>query len=126
MSEKVVVGVSGGVDSSVSALLVKEKGYDVTGIFMKNWEEDDSDDFCSAEQDIKDAQTICENIDIPFRKINFAAEYWDDVFEYFLREYATGRTPNPDILCNKEIKFKAFFKLCQSPWWAIYCYWALC
>ena len=108
MSEKVVVGVSGGVDSSVSALLVKEKGYDVTGIFMKNWEEDDSDDFCSAEQDIKDAQTICENIDIPFRKINFAAEYWDDVFEYFLREYATGRTPNPDILCNKEIKFKAF------------------
>lgn len=108
MLGKVIVGVSGGVDSSVSALLLKEQGYDVTGVFMKNWEEDDTEEFCSAEDDIKDAQAICEQIGIPFKKINFAAEYWDYVFEYFLQEYGAGRTPNPDILCNKEIKFKAF------------------
>ncbi len=108
MLGKVIVGVSGGVDSSVSALLLKEQGYDVTGVFMKNWEEDDTEEFCSAEDDIKDAQAICEQIGISFKKINFAAEYWDYVFEYFLQEYGAGRTPNPDILCNKEIKFKAF------------------
>ncbi len=108
MSKKVIVGVSGGVDSSVSALLLKEQGYDVTGVFMKNWEEDDTEEFCSADEDIKDAQAICDQIGIPFKKINFAAEYWDYVFEYFLQEYGAGRTPNPDILCNKEIKFKAF------------------
>ena len=108
MLGKVIVGVSGGVDSSVSALLLKERGYDVTGVFMKNWEEDDTEEFCSAEDDIKDAEAICEQIGIPFKKINFAAEYWDYVFEYFLQEYGAGRTPNPDILCNKEIKFKAF------------------
>jgi tRNA-specific 2-thiouridylase len=108
MSKKVVVGISGGVDSSVSALLLKQQGYEVIGVFMKNWEEDDNDDFCSAEQDIADAQAVCDSIGIPFKKINFAAEYWDNVFEHFLAEYKAGRTPNPDVLCNKEIKFKAF------------------
>ncbi|MBY7734292.1 tRNA 2-thiouridine(34) synthase MnmA [Francisella philomiragia] len=107
-NKKIIVGISGGVDSSVSALLLKQQGYDVTGVFMKNWEEDDTDDFCSAEQDIADAQAVCDSIGIPFKKINFAAEYWDNVFEHFLTEYKAGRTPNPDILCNKEIKFKAF------------------
>ncbi|ALB02130.1 tRNA-specific 2-thiouridylase MnmA [Francisella persica ATCC VR-331] len=107
-NKKVIVGISGGVDSSVSALLLKQQGYDVTGVFMKNWEEDDTDEFCLAEQDIADAQTVCDSIGIPFKKINFAAEYWDNVFEHFLTEYKAGRTPNPDILCNKEIKFKAF------------------
>ncbi|MBK2105596.1 tRNA 2-thiouridine(34) synthase MnmA [Francisella philomiragia] len=107
-NKKIIVGISGGVDSSVSALLLKQQGYDVTGVFMKNWEEDDTDEFCSAEQDIADAQAVCDSIGIPFKKINFAAEYWDNVFEHFLTEYKAGRTPNPDILCNKEIKFKAF------------------
>ncbi|GAB4222325.1 MAG: tRNA 2-thiouridine(34) synthase MnmA [Francisella sp.] len=107
-NKKVIVGISGGVDSSVSALLLKQQGYDVVGVFMKNWEEDDTDEFCSAEKDIADAQAVCESIGIPFKKINFAAEYWDNVFEHFLKEYKAGRTPNPDILCNKEIKFKAF------------------
>lgn len=105
---KVVVGMSGGVDSSVAAYLLKQQGYQVTGVFMKNWEEDDTDEYCAAAEDMADASSVAEKLDIPFKTINFAAEYWDRVFEYFLQEYKAGRTPNPDIMCNKEIKFKAF------------------
>ncbi len=105
---RVVVGLSGGVDSSVSALLLKEQGYDVQGLFMKNWEEDDTDQYCSASEDIADAQAVCDKLGIKLHTVNFATEYWDNVFEYFLAEYSAGRTPNPDILCNREIKFKAF------------------
>ena len=105
---KVAVGMSGGVDSSVAAYLLKQQGYDVVGVFMKNWEEDDTDDYCAAAEDMADAKAIADQLDIPFKTINFAAEYWDRVFEYFLQEYRSGRTPNPDIMCNKEIKFKAF------------------
>jgi tRNA-uridine 2-sulfurtransferase len=105
---KVVVGMSGGVDSSVAAYLLKQQGYEVIGVFMKNWEEDDTAEYCAAADDMADANAIAERLDIPFKTINFAAEYWDRVFEYFLEEYRSGRTPNPDIMCNKEIKFKAF------------------
>lgn len=104
----VVVGISGGVDSSVSAALLKEAGMQVTALFMKNWEEDDTDSYCSAAVDRNDAQQVCDKLGIELKTINFAAEYWDRVFENFLSEYRAGRTPNPDILCNKEIKFKAF------------------
>lgn len=107
-SIKVIVGMSGGVDSSVSAYLLKEQGYQVEGLFMKNWEEDDGTDYCTAAEDLADAKAVCEKIGIPLKTVNFAAEYWDNVFEYFLQEYKAGRTPNPDIMCNKEIKFKAF------------------
>ena len=104
----VVVGMSGGVDSSVAAYLLKQQGYKVIGVFMKNWEEDDTDEYCAAAEDMADAKSIADKLEIPFKTINFAAEYWDRVFEYFLEEYRDGRTPNPDIMCNKEIKFKAF------------------
>ncbi len=100
--------MSGGVDSSVSAYLLQQQGYQVEGLFMKNWEEDDNDEFCSAAEDLADAQAVCDKLEIPLHTINFAAEYWDNVFAHFLSEYQAGRTPNPDILCNKEIKFKAF------------------
>ena len=108
MTTKVIVGMSGGVDSSVSALLLKKQGFDVEGLFMKNWEEDDDKEYCSAAIDLADAQKICDYIDIPLHTVNFSSEYWDRVFEYFLTEYRAGRTPNPDIICNKEIKFNAF------------------
>ncbi|MCK5725441.1 MAG: tRNA 2-thiouridine(34) synthase MnmA [Thiotrichaceae bacterium] len=107
-SPRVIVGISGGVDSSVAALLLIEQGYRVEGLFMKNWEEDDSEDYCSAAEDLADAQSVCDQLNIPLHSINFATEYWDRVFRHFLIEYKAGRTPNPDILCNKEIKFRAF------------------
>lgn len=108
--KKVIVGMSGGVDSSVSAWLLQQQGYRVEGLFMKNWEDDDGEEYCTAAQDLADAQAVCDKIGMPLHKINFAAEYWDNVFELFLAEYKAGRTPNPDILCNKEIKFKAFLE----------------
>lgn len=107
-SKKVIVGMSGGVDSSVSAYLLQQQGYQVEGLFMKNWEEDDTDEYCAAQEDMKDAKAVCDKLGIKLHTINFAAEYWDNVFEHFLAEYKAGRTPNPDIMCNKEIKFKAF------------------
>ncbi|MCG3863057.1 MULTISPECIES: tRNA 2-thiouridine(34) synthase MnmA [unclassified Photobacterium] len=112
--KKVIVGMSGGVDSSVSAYLLLQQGYNVEGLFMKNWEEDDNDEYCSAAEDLADAQAVCDKLGIPLHTINFAAEYWDNVFEYFLAEYKAGRTPNPDILCNKEIKFKAFLEFADE------------
>src|SRR3954470_10775939 len=105
---RVVVGMSGGVDSSVAALLLKREGYDVIGLFMKNWEDDDSDEYCSTREDLIDAAAAADVIGIELAAVNFAAEYKDRVFAEFLREYAGGRTPNPDVLCNAEIKFRAF------------------
>ncbi|MGX2949574.1 tRNA 2-thiouridine(34) synthase MnmA [Ursidibacter sp. B-7004-1] len=109
-NKKVICGMSGGVDSSVSAFILQQQGYQVEGLFMKNWEEDDDTDYCTAAADLADAQAVCDKLGIKLHKINFAAEYWDNVFEHFLAEYKAGRTPNPDILCNKEIKFKAFLE----------------
>ena len=111
---KVIVGMSGGVDSSVSAYLLLQQGYVVEGLFMKNWEEDDGTEYCTAKEDLKDAQAVCDKLGIKLHTANFAAEYWDNVFEHFLAEYKAGRTPNPDILCNKEIKFKAFLEYAQA------------
>ncbi|MBN9229315.1 MAG: tRNA 2-thiouridine(34) synthase MnmA [Legionella sp.] len=108
MKAKVIIGMSGGVDSSVAAWLLKEQGYDVEGLFMKNWEQDDQEAFCPAAQDLADAQAVCNQLMIPLHTVNFSKEYWDRVFQHFLNEYEQGRTPNPDVLCNKEIKFNAF------------------
>lgn len=110
----VFVGLSGGVDSAVTALLLKQQGYNVIGVFMKNWEDDDNDEYCSSRQDLIDAVSIADTLDIPIETVNFAKEYKDRVFSYFLHEYSAGRTPNPDILCNSEIKFKAFLDYAVS------------
>ena len=106
--ERIVVGMSGGVDSSVAALLLKRRGFDVVGLFMKNWEEDDDDEYCSTRQDLIDCASVAEVIGIELEAVNFSAEYKERVFGAFLAEYSAGRTPNPDVLCNAEIKFKAF------------------
>ena len=106
--ERIVVGMSGGVDSSVTALLLKQQGYDVVGVFMKNWDEQDENGTCTATQDWQDVQDVCAAIDIPCYSVNFEKEYQERVFAYFLDEYRRGRTPNPDVLCNREIKFRAF------------------
>ncbi len=108
MAEKVIVGMSGGVDSSVAALLLKRAGYDVVGLFMKNWEDDDDGEYCSTREDLVDAAAAADAIGIELEAVNFAAEYRERVFASFLAEYSSGRTPNPDVLCNAEIKFKAF------------------
>lgn len=107
---RVVVGMSGGVDSSVSAWLLKEQGYDVIGLFMKNWDDTDDQGNCTATEDFEDVQRVCSQIDIPYYSINFEKEYWDKVFTFFLEEYKKGRTPNPDILCNQYIKFGDFLR----------------
>ncbi len=107
---RVIVGMSGGVDSSVAASLLLRQGYQVEGLFMKNWEEDDGTEYCTAEADLADARAVCEVLGIELHEANFAAEYWDDVFRHFLEEYRQGRTPNPDVVCNREIKFKAFLE----------------
>ncbi len=111
---KVVVGMSGGVDSSVAAWMLKQQGYEVVGLFMKNWEDDDNDEYCSARQDWLDVVSVADMIGIDLEAVNFAAEYRERVFADFLREYAAGRTPNPDVLCNAEIKFKAFLDHAMS------------
>lgn len=105
---RVVVGMSGGVDSSVAAYLLKQQGYDVIGLFMKNWDDTDEHGHCTATQDYEDVAQVAEQIGIPYYSVNFEKEYWERVFEYFLEEYRNGRTPNPDVMCNKEVKFKAF------------------
>jgi tRNA-specific 2-thiouridylase len=107
-SERIVVGMSGGVDSSVAALLLKRQGYEVVGLFMKNWEDDDDDEYCSTREDLIDVASVADVIGVALEVVNFSAEYKDRVFAEFLREYSAGRTPNPDVLCNAEIKFKAF------------------
>ncbi|HED13649.1 MAG TPA: tRNA 2-thiouridine(34) synthase MnmA, partial [Gammaproteobacteria bacterium] len=106
--------MSGGVDSAVTALLLKQGGWRVRAMFMKNWEEDDTRDQCSAATDLKDAKQVCKQLDIPLETVNFSYEYWQQVFTYFLAEYQSGRTPNPDVLCNSEIKFKVFLDYCLS------------
>jgi tRNA-specific 2-thiouridylase len=111
---RVMVGMSGGVDSSVAALRLLEAGYEVEGLFMKNWDEDDGTEYCTAIADLEDAQRVADRLGIRLHTANFAAEYWDNVFEQFLAEYRAGRTPNPDVLCNREIKFNVFIEYAQA------------
>ncbi|HLD10051.1 MAG TPA: tRNA 2-thiouridine(34) synthase MnmA [Methylophilaceae bacterium] len=114
MSKRIVIGMSGGVDSSVAALLLKEQGHEVVGLFMKNWEDDDTDEYCSSKQDLIDAVSVADKLGIEIEAVNFSAEYKERVFTNFLEEYKAGRTPNPDVLCNSEIKFKAFLDHAMS------------
>jgi len=107
-NKRVIIGMSGGVDSSVAALCLLQQGYLVEGLFMKNWEQDDDEDYCAAAVDLEDAQKVCDTLGIKLHSVNFSDQYWDRVFQHFLDEYSAGRTPNPDILCNREIKFRAF------------------
>ncbi len=111
---RVVVGMSGGVDSSVSALLLKQQGYDVVGVFMKNWDDTDDSGVCTATEDYEDVKKVADKIGIPYYSINFEKEYWHRVFEYFLDEYKKGRTPNPDVMCNSQIKFKSFLEFAMD------------
>ncbi|GKV68000.1 tRNA-specific 2-thiouridylase MnmA [Sporosarcina sp. NCCP-2716] len=111
---RVVVGMSGGVDSSVAAYMLKQQGYEVIGIFMKNWDDTDEFGVCTATEDYEDVISVCNQIGIPYYAVNFEQQYWDKVFTYFLDEYKAGRTPNPDVMCNKEIKFKAFLSHAMS------------
>lgn len=113
-SEKIIVGLSGGVDSSVAALLLLEQGYDVHSLFMKNWDERGTDGSCMWEADVEDAMQVCDILGIPLNTVDLTAEYWDSVFSHFLEEYKSGRTPNPDVLCNQEIKFSAFLQHAQQ------------
>ena len=106
----VVVGLSGGVDSAVAALLLKQQGWNVIGLFMKNWEDDDTEEYCSSRQDLIDVMSVADKIGIDVEVVNFAKEYRERVFSTFLKEYQAGRTPNPDVLCNSEIKFRAFLE----------------
>lgn len=112
--QSIIVGMSGGVDSSVAALLLLQQGHSIEGLFMKNWEEDDDADYCSAAEDLHDAQSVCDTLGIKLHTVNFSSEYWDNVFQHFLAEYEAGRTPNPDVMCNREIKFKAFLDFAQG------------
>jgi len=114
MAKTVVVGMSGGVDSSVAAALLKEQGYNVIGLFMQNWEEDDENGVCTAVSDYEDVKRVCNLLKIPYYTVNFSKEYLDRVFSYFLEEYKCGRTPNPDVLCNREIKFGPFLEYAKS------------
>ena len=111
---KVVVGMSGGVDSSVAAAILKQQGHEVIGLFMHNWEETDDNDCCSAVTDYEDVKRVCNKLKIPYYSVNFAEEYLNRVFSYFLDEYKKGRTPNPDVLCNREIKFGPFLEYAKS------------
>ena len=111
---KVIVGMSGGVDSSVAAYLLQQQGFVVEGLFMKNWDEDDGTEYCTAIADLEDAQQVSDQLGITLHTANFAAEYWDNVFSHFLKEYQNWRTPNPDILCNREIKFEQFVRYAET------------
>ena len=115
--QRIILGLSGGVDSAVAALLLKLEGADVQALHMTNWE--DEDGYCTAAADLQDARTVCDQLEIPLHHVNFASEYRDRVFRYFLEEYRLGRTPNPDVLCNREIKFGVFRDYAHFDWMSL-------